>query len=69
MIILKAHLRESGKPITLYLSTNFAVTTVDGAARVSDGVNNNGGWLLKESQSDIEFEIEQWLAEFWESTR
>lgn len=59
MIILKAHLKSTGQPITLYLSTNFAVWTHKGVTHVSDGVNNNGGWMLRESQSDIELDIKE----------
>lgn len=63
MIILRVHARGSRKPITLYLSTNFAVTTTGGTTRLIDGVHNNGGWHLDETQQEVEFEIEQWLAE------
>lgn len=59
MIILKAHLKSTGQPITLYLSTNFAVWTHEGVTHVSDGVNNNGGWMLRESQSDLELSIKE----------
>jgi hypothetical protein len=63
MIILKAHLRGTREPITLYLSTNFAVYAFEGTTCIVDGVHNNGGWKVEETQQDIEFEIEQWLAE------
>ena len=63
MIILKAHSRGSRKPITLYLSSNFAVHTIEGTTCIVDGVHNNGGWKVEETQQDIEFEIERWLAE------
>lgn len=67
MIILRTHKIGSGVPLTLYLSSNFAVTTIDGTTYIMDGVHNNGGWKVKETQQEIEFEIEQWLAEEAES--
>ena len=63
MIILKAHLRGTREPITLYLSTNFAVYAIEGTTFIVDGVHNNGGGKVEETHQDIEFEIEQWLAE------
>lgn len=67
MIILKLHSAVKGNPITLYLSTNFSVSTYNNETRVMDGVHNNGGWLVRETQQEIQFEVEQWLAELSEA--
>ena len=66
MIELKLTLQR-GQPIHLFLSSNFAVVpktyTWEGEERVgssiSDGVHNNGGWIVREQLPAVLSQIRQ----------
>ncbi len=66
MIELKLTLQR-GQPIHLFLNSNFAVTptkyTWEGEERVgssiSDGVHNNGGWVVREQVPAVLSQIRQ----------
>lgn len=66
MIELKLTLQR-GQPIHLFLSSTFAVVpkkyTWEGEERVgsiiSDGVHNNGGWVVREQMPAVLSQIKQ----------
>ena len=55
IIELELEEEETGVPVMLHLTGNFAVvpTETGGGSTILDGVHNNGGWRVRESYDEV----------------